>query len=90
MSRTDKTDPWPIKGRWHARERHNHAKGYCDLPPLHSGATWRETTACHWEADLNQGYMHCPCPICHGWDGKPVSRRHRYSARREIHDQLHD
>lgn len=84
MSDTDKTDPWWVKGRWEATERHNHTDGICDLGDIDDKQAWRwRRGQCYWEPNWNAGYMQCPCGLCKRTE---VPSKERARIRRQIEE----
>jgi hypothetical protein len=90
VSRTEKTQPYWVKRFQHYREKHDHRKGYCDLPAsprAQIDIDFRWQTDCHYDCDWNHPIYRCGCGMC-GWPSQ--SKELRRADRRAIKEGLDD
>lgn len=105
MSRTDKTRPIFVRMVDHKDvkvgilARHNHVKGYCDLPDRHDAKAIMEhhnvrradyNDSCHWNFSY-KGVNICGCSMCTGKFSRREERRaqrHAAKASLAVHKNL--
>lgn len=99
MSRTDKTQPYPVRlwdGTLHRVAVHNHVDGICDLPQsldeelaqYAANGGYLDRAACHWEFQYT-GINTCCCNLCRDPARRRAERRaDRHRVRRDLREMV--
>lgn len=105
MSRTDKTDPWPMRAikdpKRLLREFHHHEGKDCDLPELDvdsigwaGGLAEGGGRSCYWEYTAEFLYgkdSGCGCPMCSAHNERRDDRRRsRHESNQDTHDMVRE
>lgn len=87
MSKTDKTDPYFVKAAQYPSERHDHRKGFCDLPTDPKEFGFRGHGKCYVDAQWWRPVFRCGCKMCsgeaYGWGARAEAHRARRKGRQE-------